>query len=198
MKRATLYSSSGRPRQARPSQLSGDPVAVPAAAPSAEPPPDPPRSKPPPSRMRRFFHRHATPLLLIAGALFALGVAGGYQMLKPPPRVYTQEDIDAAVLHTLETKTLPSVTAKAYDAIRESVVRVRAMGPDDEKGGEEVERGVGSGVVIVDKGIILTNLHVVSNAKRVSVVFAGGLESDAVVIGVQPEKIGRASCRERV
>ncbi|HEY4137768.1 MAG TPA: trypsin-like peptidase domain-containing protein [Casimicrobiaceae bacterium] len=123
----------------------------------------------------------------MAGALFALGLAAGYQTLKPPPRVYTQEDIDAAVLHTLETKTLPSPTAKAYDAIRESVVRVRAMGPDDEKGGEEVERGVGSGVVIVDKGVILTNLHVVSSAKRVSVVFAGGLESEAVVIGVQPE-----------
>jgi S1-C subfamily serine protease len=137
--------------------------------------------------MRRFFHRHATPLLLIAGALFALGVGGGYQMLKPPPRVYTQEDIDAAVLHTLETKTLPSVTAKAYDAIRESVVRVRAMGPDDEKGGEEVERGVGSGVVIVDKGIILTNLHVVAGAKRVGVLFYDGTEADADVISVQPE-----------
>jgi S1-C subfamily serine protease len=187
MKRATLYSSSGRPRQARPPQLSGDrtpTVEPPPSAESTTEPPEPPRA---PSRWRRFAHRYATPLLLIAGALLALGLATGYQTLKPPPRVFTQEDIDAAVLHTLETKTLPSPTAKAYDAIRESVVRVRAMGPDDEKGGEEVERGVGSGVVIVDKGVILTNLHVVSSAKRVSVVFAGGLESEAVVIGVQPE-----------
>jgi S1-C subfamily serine protease len=111
----------------------------------------------------------------------------GYQSWKPSPHVYTQEDIDAAVLHTLETKTLPSPMAKAYDAIRDSVVRVRAMGPDDEKGGDEVERGVGSGVVIVDKGIILTNLHVVLSAKRVSVVFHNGLESEAAVIGTQPE-----------
>src|SRR6059058_3555884 len=186
MKRATLYSSV-RSRSTRPPQLSPA-LRAPAPAPatpetSAEPPPQPKRQ----SRWRRLGGRYATPLLFVIGAVFALGLVAGYQALKPPPRVYTQEDIDAAVLHTLETKTLPSPMAKAYDAIRESVVRVRAMGPDDEKGGEEVERGVGSGVVIVDKGIILTNLHVVSNAKRVSVVFAGGLESDAAVIGVQPE-----------
>ena len=187
MKRATLYSSSGGRRQARQPQLSGDRAPTGEGPPSAESAPEPPQPPRAPSSWRRFAQRYATPLLLVAGALLALGLATGYQTLKPPPRVYTQEDIDAAVLHTLETKTLPSPTAKAYDAIRESVVRVRAMGPDDEKGGEEVERGVGSGVVIVDKGIILTNLHVVSSAKRVSVVFAGGLESDAVVIGVQPE-----------
>ena len=34
-------------------------------------------------------------------------------------------------------------------------------------------------MVIVDKGIILTNLHVVAAAKRVGVVFADGTESEA-------------------
>jgi serine protease DegQ len=60
------------------------------------------------------------------------------------------------------------------------------LGPDKE-GGEDIEHGVGSGVVIVDKGIILTNLHVVLGAKRVQVVFADGFESDATVTGVRPE-----------
>jgi S1-C subfamily serine protease len=181
MKRATLYSSSGRRRP----PLSAGPVPTPEPAPAIETAAKPPQPKPA-SRWSRFVGRFASPLLFIAGGLLVVGSLAGYQAWKPAPRVYTQEDIDAAVLHTLETKSLPSPMAKAYDAIRESVVRVRAMGPDEEKG-EEVERGVGSGVVIVDKGIILTNLHVVSNAKRVSVVFAGGLESDAAVIGVQPE-----------
>jgi len=44
-----------------------------------------------------------------------------------------------------------------------------------------------SGDFTTSLGPVFTNLHVVSNAKRVSVVFAGGLESDAAVIGVQPE-----------
>jgi serine protease DegQ len=46
---------------------------------------------------------------------------------------------------------------------------------------------VGTGVVIIDKGIILTNLHVVSGADRIKVVFADGLESNASITGVQPE-----------
>ena len=184
MKRATLYSSSNRSRSPRRPQPLGDSTPKPETPPPAESAPAPSQPKPP-SRWRRLAARSPRPLLVVA--LVALASAVGYQALKPAPRVLTQDDIDAAVLHTLETKTLPSPMAKAYDAIRESVVRVRAMGPDDEKGGEEVERGVGSGVVIVDKGIILTNLHVVSNAKRVLVVFADGLEAEATVIGVQPE-----------
>ncbi|HEY7944886.1 MAG TPA: trypsin-like peptidase domain-containing protein, partial [Casimicrobiaceae bacterium] len=39
----------------------------------------------------------------------------------------------------------------------------------------------------VDRGIILTNLHVVAGADRVQVVFFDGTESDADVIGLQPE-----------
>src|SRR4030095_15327045 len=96
--------------------------------------------------------------------------------LKPPPQTFTQKDIDAAVLHTLETKSLPSRMTKAYDAILPSVVRVKALEPDQDKG-EDVERGIGSGVVIVDKGVILTNLHVVTAARKLKVVFHDGLES---------------------
>ncbi len=46
---------------------------------------------------------------------------------------------------------------------------------------------VGTGVVIIDNGTILTNLHVVLGARRVKVEFADGLVADADVIGTQPE-----------
>jgi S1-C subfamily serine protease len=46
---------------------------------------------------------------------------------------------------------------------------------------------VGTGVVIVDSGIILTALHVVMDAETVLVVFADGSESPAAVIARQPE-----------
>jgi S1-C subfamily serine protease len=91
------------------------------------------------------------------------------------------------VLHTLATKPLPSATARAYEVVRPSVVRVRGLGHHDSDKDAETETGVGSGVVIVDKGTILTNLHVVAGARRVKVVFADGLESDATVVGLQPE-----------
>ncbi len=107
--------------------------------------------------------------------------------MKPQPREITQRDIDAAVLHTLETKHLPSAAARAYEIIRPSVVRVRGLGHHDNNEDEDVETGLGSGVVIVDKGVILTNLHVVAGARRVKVVFADGLESNATIVGLQPE-----------
>ena len=123
----------------------------------------------------------------------------------------TQKDIDAAVLRTLQTQSLPSAAARAAEIIRPSVVRVVGYGTEkttpeaktekrgrnmakgkppeatDEVPGKQVERGVGTGVVIVDKGIILTNLHVVAGAETVKVTFADGLEAPAIVTGVQPE-----------
>jgi S1-C subfamily serine protease len=63
--------------------------------------------------------------------------------------------------------------------------------PDDKqgKGGIEglEETSVGSGVVIVDDGTILTNLHVVYGAKRVRVTFHDGMESDASLVSAHPE-----------
>ena len=140
----------------------------------------------------------------------------------PGARALTQADIDRAVLHTLSTKPLPAPAAKAYEAIRGSVVRViglsdpsdtvaaapkdgKAEAPDKaakkvpdaqrakpkvERDGDETdreERGIGTGVVILDNGTILTNLHVVFGAKRIKVIFADGLESDADIVALRPE-----------
>jgi serine protease DegQ len=138
------------------------------------------------SRWRNLLARYERPLWVATAVLLALTVVLTHAWIIPAPRQITQQDIDAAVLHTLETNALPSPAAKAYEVIRPSVVRVRRMEPD-KTGGEDVEKGVGTGVVIVDKGVILTNLHVVLGAKRVQVVFADGLESDATVTGVRPE-----------
>ena len=51
----------------------------------------------------------------------------------------------------------------------------------------EDNRSVGTGVVIVNKGLILTNLHVVAGARKVTVTFADGSQSEAVVVSHQPE-----------
>ncbi len=48
-------------------------------------------------------------------------------------------------------------------------------------------RSVGSGVVIVDKGLILTSLHVVEGAGRIRITFADGSESEAHIVNRQPE-----------
>lgn len=193
MRRTTLYSSSGRARPA------GRPAAVDRSDEHVSPPRDAagqPHDRAPAQaegwrslpRWSTFFTRYERLMLIAAGAVFALLLLSLYAAMKPPPREITQQDIDAAVLHTLETKPLPSAAARAYQIVRPSVVRVRGLGHPGSEEDADTETGVGSGVVIVDKGIILTNLHVVAGAKRVKVVFADGLESDATVVGLEPEQ----------
>ena len=98
----------------------------------------------------------------------------------------TQEIIDSAVLKTLETAELPSLAARAYEAILPSVVHVASY-VKSKDGTQDVRFGSGTGVVIVDKGIILTNLHVVQGAQSIKVTFSDGMESTASVTGMQPE-----------
>ena len=106
--------------------------------------------------------------------------------LRPGPPKITQEIIDSAVLKTLETADLPSPAAKAYETILPSVVQVLGF-VKSKDGKEDIQHGVGTGVVIVDKGIILTNLHVVQGAQTIKVIFSDGLESSASVTGTKPE-----------
>jgi S1-C subfamily serine protease len=100
-------------------------------------------------------------------------------------RTLTQADVDAAVLRTLTTQNMPSAAARAAEKIRPSVVRVVSYVRTP--GGADVQHGVGTGVVIVDKGVILTNLHVVQGGGKIEVMFADGSESSASVTGVQVE-----------
>ena len=152
----------------------------------------------------------ATAMLLLFVAGLALNASTA-----PRTPALTMAQIDGAMRKSIEEKPLASPVSAAYDAILPSVVRVvglmtegddgsdrdepsaplkddktaRAGAKDDKEAARlraPVERGVGTGVVIVDNGTILTNLHVVSGAKRIKVTFMDGTESDAVVLSTQP------------
>jgi S1-C subfamily serine protease len=166
-------------------------------------------------RWRAFAARHADLLRFLAGAVCVALVGTLYLWQQPRPVPLRQEDIDAAVLHTLENRMLPERAAKAADTVRPSLVRVRGfadvakakskdkpraqarkMDPGKAGKGAAKDDGVpagmepislGTGVVIVDDGTILTNLHVVYGAKHVSVAFHDGSESPAELVSVHPE-----------
>ncbi|HVO94718.1 MAG TPA: trypsin-like peptidase domain-containing protein [Terriglobales bacterium] len=184
MKRVTLYSSSRSSNSAPPNPTQGPNLIAHPDQPLENSTASVGQQKPD-SRWRKLVRRYERPLWVATAVALALLVVLTHAWITPAPYQFTQQDIDAAVLHTLENGTVPSAAAKAVKVVQPSVVRVRRMEPD--KNGEYVEKGVGSGVVIVDKGTILTNLHVVYGAKRVHVVFADGLESEATVTGVRPE-----------
>jgi S1-C subfamily serine protease len=263
MKKVALYSTSTRTRKAKPDD-----------APDLVLPPAPQAVAPPPKvgRMRGFYRRFEKPILVAAGALFAVALVLTYARTRPAPYELTQKDIDNAVLHTLENTNLPSMATKAAAAIAPSVVRVTGYNPEkdddakadkgkaDDKGksdgkdaakdaakgkatardkaaakdrlsrndagkdkpadagkdkdqdpsadkskdkdpgadkDKQAERnggfpgyrstGIGTGVVIVDNGTILTNLHVVAGADKIKVRFFDGMESEAIIVGARPE-----------
>ena len=130
--------------------------------------------------------KNRLPLLAAGPGLAALAIVMIQWAYTAAPQDLTQKDIDEAVTRALDTVPLPSPATKANEAVRGSIVRVRsfAVGP---KGGDEIVASTGTGVVILDRGVILTNIHVVAGAKRISVTFADGLESDAEVTGTRPE-----------
>jgi S1-C subfamily serine protease len=138
----------------------------------------------------------------IAGvaAMAILAVAAAWLWL-PQFRGMSQAEVAAAVQKAIEAAAKPDA-ADAFEKIRPSIVRVRAIasiadppsspgggrGPEDDPLGAGVPDGnIGTGVVIVENGTILTNLHVVRGAKRIKVMFFDGMESEAAVIGERPE-----------
>lgn len=204
MRRPALYSSS------RPTRPEGPDRPVEAAAAAATPSQD----SQAPARRRRLRWSASSPAWLWAAILLlAAALAASLALQQPMQRKLTQEDIDRAVLKTMETQVMPSEYGRAYDNIRPSVVRVvsfikksrlketerrmlsrsakpKPLGPaeaDVTGEGDEIENGVGTGVVIIDKGVILTNLHVVAGSDSIKVTFHDGLEASATITGVQAE-----------
>ena len=164
MKRASLYSSSRRPEEENPA----------------------PREKPVEPRASRtwrdLYTSYDRQILFGAAVLIALlSLSSAWRA--PAVVSLTPEHVNTAIAQALAEQ--PSAS-KAYDAVKGSIVRVRAIGDTLEQD-EYIQRAVGSGVVVVDRGVILTSLHVVAGAGRIRVVFADGLESEARLIAQHPE-----------
>ncbi|HEU4460254.1 MAG TPA: trypsin-like peptidase domain-containing protein [Methylibium sp.] len=212
-RRATLYSrSAGARAGAVAPAVSVASAAMSARHPAIEPDAKPARAPKPPKRSepltisRRGARYAAFAALLLAVTLGVL-VAAPW---RDQARVFSQEDIDAAVLHTLETKNLPSRAARAAATVMPSIVLVRgnpaepkkpaematdpkAEGPNPEapKPGADPARpgrAVGTGVVIADDGTVLTSWHVVAGAERIVLTFHDRSESEAVIVSVRADK----------
>lgn len=179
MRKPPLYSRSVRVGPAPEVERADGPA--PSAAPAS------PDHTARPHWRARLSRAAVSPRVTWSAWLLLLALLGGvwWQQSARAPRALTQKDIDAAVLRTLTTQNLPSRAARAAEKIRPAVVRVVSYVKD--KKGEDVEHGVGTGVVITDKGVVLTNLHVVQAAQSIKLVFADGSESKANISGVQAQ-----------
>ena len=201
MARSSLYSRSPqRPAAPSPALPSADTAGPAPVAPLAE--------APPAALWRQRLGRHQR-LLWALAVIAGLLIAGWPAWTAKVHRPLTFEQIDAAMRESIAKEPLASAGVAAYEAILPSVVRVvgepakppagsasaparkgkspAGHPPTDESDDPLAGRSVGTGVVIVDKGLILTNLHVVAGAARITVNFADGSESEASVVSLQPE-----------
>jgi S1-C subfamily serine protease len=109
------------------------------------------------------------------------------------PHGVSKAEVEALIHRAIdELPPKPSAT-DAFEKILPSVVAVRAMPDDGEEGTKGMETGKedvqrGTGVVIVESGIILTNLHVVNGMRRIHVTFSDGTDTEAEVVGQRADQ----------
>jgi S1-C subfamily serine protease len=94
---------------------------------------------------------------------------------------------------TTQAQSTPSTTTKdessvpdLYDSVRPSVVRITSISTTRTSLGTQQSEGLGSGIILDKDGNILTNYHVVQNAKELVVTLGDESSASAQVVGTDP------------
>ncbi len=123
-------------------------------------------------------------LLILSSVLFSLlGLIVGYYSANSGSG---QRDSHP---HKVPKSNYEKQTIDVYKRTNEAVVFITTVSfTFDMLSGITPENGTGSGVIVdSEKGIILTNLHVLQNAKRVEVSLANGGVQPARLLGIEPD-----------
>ena len=121
--------------------------------------------------------------LVACSALAALvgggiGIGGTYALQDSSPRYVSSAPSEGGTTPVVSSKADAPDWAAVADAVGDSVVSIQVS--------SESAAGEGSGVIIDKEGYILTNDHVVADAKQVYVTLADGRVFEAKVIGSDP------------
>lgn len=163
------------------------------------------------SSMKRISSKHVAHrvlavggVALLAGAAFALNPSGGSQARLKEPALNLK--VDQAPLN--RSQDLKSSYAPIVEQVAPSVVKVLVSSTMPERqllsgqdpeffrhffgempqgSGPTLQHGLGSGVIVSSDGYILTNNHVVKNAKEIQVTLTDGRTFKAKVVGTDPE-----------
>jgi S1-C subfamily serine protease len=136
-----------------------------------------------------FWQRYRTHLLgtalFSAGIFAALGAMLLYNVLIPDPPPLTIREVNDTVAQALASAPQPpSNSSFVYRVIQPSLVLIQTRTPGED---DEDNSGLGSGVIVNDRGDILTSLHVVEDATTIRLRFADGTEAVGQIIAAQPE-----------
>ena len=103
-----------------------------------------------------------------------------YNFLFPGTQL-TRTEVNDAIANAMASATpRPAYSAEVFKIIQPSLVLIQA---DLQNG----EKNLGTGVIVDGAGDILTCLHVVNGATKISITFADGTKSDGIVASAQPE-----------
>ncbi len=127
--------------------------------------------------------RHGVPFG--SGVFAALLAFLLYNLLFIKPNQLTVDDVNVSIANAMASATPPSAySADVYQIIRPSLILIQV---EEKHENAESDFGLGSGVVVDSFGNILTSLHVVDGASRITVTFADGTRSEAEIVLAQPE-----------
>lgn len=120
---------------------------------------------------------------------FAIGIAA-WLLWPDGDDALTQADVDDAVEQAIAaTNDEPAVAAQAFGQIAPSIVVVQSWEPGVELGERDDEPArLGTGVVINDRGQILTADHIVANAGSIKLTFADGSSAGAKYVSADPDR----------
>jgi S1-C subfamily serine protease len=122
-----------------------------------------------------------------AGAVVALVAVVLYGLLVPGRPALTQRDVNDTVARALTSVTpAPPFSELVFQSVRPTLVLIQTK-QSDSSGKPESDSGLGSGVVVIAGGDILTSLHVIDGATEIELTFADGTQSSAEVVAEQPE-----------
>jgi S1-C subfamily serine protease len=126
-------------------------------------------------------------LISIAGGAVAGGAAAYYMVQRnlTTQAAASQPVISPASVQTSSSQSAASAVDSSSDAMVSAVQRV-APAVVTVLSSSNQGSGSGSGVIISDKGYILTNNHVVDGADKLAVVFNDGSRRDAKLVGTDP------------
>lgn len=113
----------------------------------------------------------------VVGALVTSMVVGALLLLAPRRQITEVRPADELQREALDIGTL-------LEIVRPSVVAVNT----GEQTGDEMFASSGSGVVLSEEGLVLTNAHVISGATSISVDLSDGRTRPASLVGSFPER----------
>ena len=136
-------------------------------------------------RLQRLRPRVWSAAPFAAGVVVALAALLLYDVLVPDPPQLTTREVNEAVAQALASATPPLArSVRVYQAIQLSFVLIQTQAAGAKS---EEKNGLGSGVIINERGDILTSLHVVAHAADIQLTFADGTQSSGQVMVAQPE-----------